>query len=169
MRPILLLTALLLLTTSVFAPGVAESKSAQKVSHSYERVWPTAVRFLRVDEGLKILEKDADSGYVLFELAEEGKVFTGSVEVIRRKDDEKRDAVELIIRIRDRPSYMEHAILDRMLQKIQDELGSPEETPEEETPEEETPEEETPEEERPKETPPVKDTPDQPQSPPGGP
>jgi hypothetical protein len=92
-------------------------------------VWPTAVRFLRIDEGLKIVEKDADTGYVLFELAEEGKVFTGSVEVIRRQDDSERDAVELIVRIRDRPSYMEHAILNRMLLKIRDELGHPKAPP----------------------------------------
>lgn len=148
MRPTLLLTVLLLLTTSVFAPSVAESKSARKVSHSYDRVWPTAIRFLRVDEGLKIVEKDSDSGYVLFELADDGKVFTGSVEVIRREDSQKRDAVEVILRIQKRPSYMEHAILDRMLLKIRDELGSPKAPPKKAPP-------------PPKEEAPKKDAPDQ--------
>jgi hypothetical protein len=144
MRLTLLLTALLLLTTSVFAPSVAESKSARKVSHSYDRVWPTAVRFLRVDEGLKITEKDADSGYVLFELADDGKVFTGSVEVVRRVDNERRESVELILQIHKRPSYMEHAILDRLLDKIRDELGSPKAPPKKAPPKEEAPKKDAP-------------------------
>jgi hypothetical protein len=116
---------LLLVLTGILAASDAQAKSTRKVSHAYDRVWPTAVRFLRIDEGLKIVEKDADTGYVLFELADEGKRFTGSVEVIRRQDESERDAVELVVRIKDRPSYMEHAILDRMLLKIREELGRP--------------------------------------------
>lgn len=132
--PSLLLALLLLLMMNTIDLGAAQAKSARKVSHAYDRVWPTAVRFLRIDEGLKIIEKDVDTGYVLFELAEEGKRFSGSVEVIRRKDDSDRDAVELIVRIQKRPSYMEHAILDRMLLKIRDELGRPKKAPPKKTP-----------------------------------
>ena len=105
--------------------STADAKTSRKVSHSYEKVWPAAVRFLRIDEGLKILEKDMDNGYLLFEIAEEGKIFAGSVEVIRRKDSSDRDAVELILTIKDRPSYMEHGILDRLLRKLREELGLP--------------------------------------------
>ena len=146
MRPTLPLTLLLLLTASLLAPGTAESKTTRKVSHSYDRVWPTAVRFLRIDEGLKIVEKDPDTGYVLFELAEEGKTFSGSVEVIRRRDSQERDAVELILRIQKRPSYMEHAILDRLLVKIREELGSPKDPPKKAPPpkKEEAPADEAP-------------------------
>lgn len=139
MRPTLPLALLLLLTASLLAPGTAESKTTRKVSHSYDRVWPTAVRFLRIDEGLKIIEKDPDTGYVLFELADEGKKFPGSVEVIRRQDSQERDAVELIVRIQKRPSYMEHAILDRLLLKIREELGSPKDPPKKPAPPKEEP------------------------------
>ncbi len=139
-------TLLLLLSLSILGAGSAEAKSTRKVSHAYERVWPTAVRFLRIDEGLKIVEKDADSGYVLFELRDEGKVFSGSVEVVRREDDAQRDAVELIVRIQKRPSYMEHALLNRLLRKIRDELGNPKAPPRKKTPpkEEEAPADEDP-------------------------
>ena len=134
MRLILPLTVLLLLTASLFSAGRADAKTSRKVSHSYERVWPTTVRFLRIDEGLKIVEKDSETGYVLFELEDEGKIFSGSVEVVRRRDSSKRDAVELILNIHKRPSYMEHAILDRMLLKIQDELGRPKSPPRKKAP-----------------------------------
>lgn len=122
-----------LLLLGIFAnPELADAKTSRKVSHSYEKVWPTAVRFLRIDEGLEIVEKDVETGYVLFDLAEEGKRFSGSVELIRRKDNRKRDAVELILNIEDRPSYMEHALLDRLLLKIRKELGLPKAPPKEE-------------------------------------
>ncbi len=114
---------------SVSAP--ASAKTSRKVSHAYENVWPTAVRFLRIDEGFDVLEKDMENGYLLFEMADEGKKFRGAVEVIRRKDSSNRDAVELILTIKERPSYMEHGILDRMLIKIRKELGMPKDAPEE--------------------------------------
>ena len=128
------LRAFALLAIPVFVVSVlwcapAQAKSSRKLSYSYEQIWPTAVRFLRIDEGLKILEKDVDTGYVLFELSDEGKRFRGSLELVRRKDDSKRDAVEVIVQISDRPSYMEVAILERMLKKVRVELGMPKEAP----------------------------------------
>ena len=107
----------------------AQAKSSKKVLHSYEHVWPAAVRFLRVDEGLKISEKDAETGYILFELAAEGKVFPGAMELIRRKDSSRRDTVEVQLDIRNRPSYIEKAILDRLQRKIRRELGFPKPPP----------------------------------------
>ncbi len=127
--------------------STADAKTSRKISHSYEKVWPAAVRFLRIDEGLKLIEKDMDNGYLLFEIAEEGKVFAGSVEVIRRKDSSDRDAVELVLMIKDRPSYMEHGILDRLLRKLRKELGLPKPPPEKKT------ENEKEQEEAPAETP----------------
>tara|TARA_R110002096_G_scaffold434832_5_gene658260 strand:- start:63963 stop:64481 length:519 start_codon:yes stop_codon:yes gene_type:complete len=147
-RNALLVGLLLGLGLTMAMASRADAKTSRKVSHSYEKVWPAAVRFLRIDEGHKVLEKDIDNGYLLFEIAEERKIFQGSVEVIRRKDARGRDSVELILTIKDRPSYMEHGILDRMLAKIQKELGMPKdpEEPEETEPvEEKKKEEEKPE------------------------
>ena len=128
MRPNLLSLprlVVLLATLITASAGVAEAKTSRKVSHAYESVWPATVRFLRIDEGLKISEKDSDTGYILFELQDDGKVYSGSVEVIRRKDYSNRDAVELVLQIKDRPSYMELPILDRLMAKLRKELGHP--------------------------------------------
>lgn len=109
--------------------GEASAKTSRRVSHSYEKIWPTAIRFLRIDEGLAIVEKDVESGYVLFELNDDGRSFSGALEVVRRKDKAGRHAVEVFLSIQDRPSYMEHGILDRMLKKIVTELGQPKRPP----------------------------------------
>ncbi len=119
----------LILALLALASAPASAKSNRKVSYSYEQIWPTAVRFLRVDEGLKILEKDADAGYVLFELSDEGKRFQGSMELVRGQDESTGETVDIIVQISDRPSYMEVSILDRMLKKIRSELGEPKEAP----------------------------------------
>ena len=60
----------------------AFARSEKTLAYPRESAWATAVRFLRVDEQLKVLEKDADAGYVLFELREDKKTFRGSLELI---------------------------------------------------------------------------------------
>lgn len=146
LRNTVFLTVVVGLGLAFASASNAHAKTSRKVSHSYEKVWPAAVRFLRIDEGHKVLEKDMANGYLLFEIAEERKLFQGSVEVIRRKDARGRDAVELILTIKDRPSYMEHGILDRMLVKIRKELGLPEDPPDEPEESEETEEDKKKEE-----------------------
>ena len=105
------------------APAVAGAKSEKTVHWTADRVFPTAVRFLRVDERVKIVEKDADAGYVLFDLADDGKSYRGALEIVAVSDDPVD--VKLILTIADRPEYMEQAMLDKLEQKLRDELGTP--------------------------------------------
>src|SRR5262249_48214544 len=76
------------------------------------------------DLELKILEKDADAGYVLFELREDGHTFRGSLEVIDViKDGHKQ--VRFVMQIEDRPSWLEVEMLARLERKLRAELGPP--------------------------------------------
>ena len=106
-----------LVTTSALA------KSDKTVAYPVAKVFPTAVRFLRVDEHLKITEKDPDAGYVMFELAQDGKTFPGALELIETESS-GRPAVKLVLRIEDRPSYVETAMLERLERKLRADLGS---------------------------------------------
>ena len=81
------------------------------------------MRFLRVDERLKIVEKDGEAGYVLFELAQDGKTFPGALELVPVEKG-GRPGVRLVLRIEDRPSYVELAMLERLERKLRAELGS---------------------------------------------
>jgi hypothetical protein len=107
------------------SPATASNQTSETVGHPFERVWPAAVRFIRVDAGHPIEEKDADTGYILFTYAHEGREFRGALEVIRIRDDRGRDAVRLVLRIDKRPSYLERALLNRLMRKLRDELGRP--------------------------------------------
>lgn len=105
------------------APALAVARSERTVGYQADKVWPTAVRFLRVDEGAKITDKDADAGYVMFELVDEGKTYTGALELVIA-DDESGPRVTIVIRIEDRPAYLETAMLARLEKKIRADLGS---------------------------------------------
>jgi len=106
----------------------ASARSEKTVDWPAADVYPAAVRFLRIDAGVKIVEKDAEAGYVLFDLTEDRQTFRGSLELVRIKDG-GRDAVKLIMKIEDRPSYEEVALLDRLEYKLRRELGMPDDPP----------------------------------------
>ena len=102
----------------------AAARAEKTLAYQRAEVWPAAVRFLAVDERVKITDKDADAGYVLFELRDEGKPFRGSLEVMTVVRD-GRTLVRFVLRIEDRPSWLEIAMLARLETKLRVELGSP--------------------------------------------
>ena len=114
-----LLLALLLATG-----GVAEARSEKTLAYPRADAWAAAVRFIRVDAKLKITEKDADAGYVIFELREEKKTFRGSLELVEAMKD-GRHVVRFVLTIEDRPEYVEIELLNKLELKLKAELGSP--------------------------------------------
>jgi hypothetical protein len=105
-------------------PAPAWARSEKTLAYPRDQVWPTAVRFLAVDEHVKITEKDADAGYVTFELRDEGRPYRGSLEVVTVSRD-GHSVVRFVLQIADRPSWMELAMLARLEDKLRAELGSP--------------------------------------------
>jgi hypothetical protein len=106
------------------APVVAEARSEKVLAYPRDQAWPAAVRFLRVDAKLKVIERDAEAGYVLFELHEDKKTFRGSLEVIEVVKD-GRHQVRLVLQIEDRPAWLEIEYMNKLEQKLRAELGSP--------------------------------------------
>lgn len=108
----------LVLATSAWA------RSEKTLAYTRDAAWPAAVRFIRVDERLTITEKDAESGYVLFEMKDEGKTYRGSLEVITVVKDGRHN-VRFVLQIEDRPTWVEIAMLTRLERKLRAELGAP--------------------------------------------
>ena len=121
-RPLLSIVVLVGLVTAAWA------RSEKTLAYPRDAVWPTTVRFLVVDEDAKVIEKDAEAGYVLFEIVDEGKRYRGSLEVLTIMVD-GRSSVRFVISIPDRPSWMEIAMLQRLERKLRAELGSPNTSP----------------------------------------
>ena len=112
------------LAAAVLVTPVAWARSERTVVHAPARVFPTAVRFLRVDAGLRIVEKDADAGYVMFELVEGDKVYPGALELVAAASA-GRPASKLVLTIEGQPSYIEAVMLDKLERKVRTELGEP--------------------------------------------
>jgi len=121
--PRLVSTVVLALLLASLAPRPAVAQSDVTVAYPVAKVFPTAVRFLRLDEHLTIVEKGVDAGYVMFELDQDGKTFPGALELVVTESS-GRPAVRLMLRIEDRPSYVERAMLERLERKLRAELGS---------------------------------------------
>ncbi len=146
--------ALLLATSS------AHARSEKTVAYPREPAWAAAVRFIRINAGFKVLEKDADAGYVIFELKEENKTFRGSLELVETTKD-NRKLLRFVMTIEDRPAWVEEELLTKLERKLRAELGTPAPAP---SPREKEKEKEPPKKDEkpapPKdEGPPIRDTP----------
>lgn len=119
----LTLAAAIVLATMTQGQREAQAR-AQRISYyDYAQVWRAAVRFLRIDEGHKIVERDPKAGYVIFELVRDGKKFTGFLELIQLQDRDRRLSVRMVMNIKNRPQYLEDGLLYRLELKLRKELG----------------------------------------------
>ena len=122
--PLASVVALAFLASLASLASRASARSEKTLAYPREQAWPAAVRFLAVDERLRVVEKDPDAGYVLFELRDEGKRFRGALEVVVIAV-EGRTLVRFVLTIEDRPSWLEAAMLGRLERKLRAELGAP--------------------------------------------
>jgi hypothetical protein len=81
-------------------------------------VFAAAIRFVRVDLDAKILDRDADAGFVVFEYIDDGKPYRSALEVVATDK-----GVSIILDIADRPDYLEQVLLDRLRRRLRDDLG----------------------------------------------
>jgi hypothetical protein len=104
-----------------FARG-ADAKVEVDSDYSKTQTYNGALRYLRVDLGYEILEKDVEAGYILFrfEPSRNQSPKNGSLEVI-----ETKDRVKVVISLPQLPSYHETSLRDGLLKKLRTELGEP--------------------------------------------
>jgi hypothetical protein len=106
-------------------PDQAQARSQAILSYPVAEVWSTAVRFVRVDRGYTVKEKDEESGYILFELVEGARKYKAALELIRATDDLGRDSTRAAFSIPDLPRHFEVMLLDKLSAKVREERGSP--------------------------------------------
>lgn len=104
--------------------GAAEARTERKLTYRATQIWSSAVRFLRVDMRYKIVEKDKETGYLLFEYMDGGRSYQASFELVPTVAD-GRKFVRARVRIEGMPSYVEAVLIDRFLRKLKNEFGAP--------------------------------------------
>jgi hypothetical protein len=119
--------ALLALALGAPAVGLLAADASAGVAYdspyTAEQTFGSALRLIRVDLGLKITEKDAEHGYILFEYTspESGKkISQGSIEVVGGKR-----GVHVSVQLPAMPRYHEQVIVDALMKKLIAEHGEP--------------------------------------------
>src|ERR1700744_2949569 len=76
--------ALLVSFTIILANAPAHARAQTELQYPLGDAFSTALRFVRVDRGCKVVDKDADAAFVSFECSDDGgKVKRGSLELIK--------------------------------------------------------------------------------------
>ncbi|HEY1559026.1 MAG TPA: hypothetical protein VGF94_29595 [Kofleriaceae bacterium] len=128
---------------------VADARSEKTLAYTRDQAWPTAIRFIRLDARFKVIEKDADAGYILFEMTEDKKTYRGALEVIEVVQDDQHQ-VRFVLTIDDRPSWFEIELLGKLEDKLRADLGSPAPPPTKKPPADAPKQDEPPKKDQPK-------------------
>jgi hypothetical protein len=112
-----------------FAGADAVGRSSYDSPYGYDRTWNATLRLVRVDLGLKVVEKDDANGFLLFEYrpgTSSRKTSSGSFEVIRGSGRSGRpDDVRVIVELPSMPRSHEQVLLDELATKMRSEYGEP--------------------------------------------
>ena len=111
-------------TIALFLPATGQAKKTEDFRHSYDQVWGAAVRLIRVDQGYPIKDRDETVGYFLFDYRDDGRLYPGSVELVRIQD-QGGGPIRVVVQIPAMPSYIERMLLDKLKRKLLDEYGEP--------------------------------------------
>lgn len=113
---------LLVLAAVLSSTGAAARVEADS-DYSKAQTYNAALRYVRVDLGYEIVEKDPDVGYFLFRYEPPGRKnnpTSGSIEVV-----ESKERVKIVIQLPQMPSYHETTLRDGLLKKLRAEYGEP--------------------------------------------
>jgi hypothetical protein len=99
----------------------AHARAQTELPYALSEAFSTALRFVRVDRGCKIVDKDADAAFVSFECpGDDGKVKRGSLELIK-----VATGVRTQVTLGDDTHGMELRWLELYERKLRDERGTP--------------------------------------------
>lgn len=111
------------LAAALASAAPAWARSEAEVGYSRQQAFSAALRYLRVDLGYEVTEKDADAAYLLFSFAApelSGRTAHGSIEVVQRQR-----TVRLFVSLPELPSYQEELLKRGLLDKLRAEYGEP--------------------------------------------
>jgi hypothetical protein len=101
----------------------ATARVGGESEYSKAQTYSGALRYLRLDMGYEVVEKDPEAAYLIFRYELPGQkkaTATGTVEVV-----EADGHVKLFVQIPTMPEYHERVLRDGLVRKLHDEYGTP--------------------------------------------
>jgi len=119
-----LFALLALVLGAVLFAAVAAARVEGDSEYTKTQTYSGALRYLRVDLGYEVVEKDPDSAYLVFRYQAVGQAkdesTLGTIEVV-----ETGERVRVFVRIPRMPEYHERVLRDGLFRKLRDEYGTP--------------------------------------------
>lgn len=108
-----------------FAPG-ASANASSELGYTRAQVYNGALRYLRIDLGYEITERDAEAAYLLFKYQahDQREPSFGALEIV-----ETDRGVRVLVKLPKMPSYHETVLRDGLVRKLRDDYGSAEPKP----------------------------------------
>jgi hypothetical protein len=119
---LLVLVGMLALGTLLLGVPAGARVEAES-GYSKAQTYSGALRYLRVDLGYEVLEKDPEAAYLVFRYQPPGQAkggSTGTLEVVDRGDN-----VRVFVRLPSMPEYHEVVLRDGLMKKLREEYGIP--------------------------------------------
>ena len=118
-----LFALLALVLGAVLSAAVAAARVDGDSDYTKAQTYSGALRYLRVDLGYEVVEKDPDAAYLVFRYQPVGQSkdeTLGTIEVV-----ESGERVRVFVRIPRMPEYHERVLRDGLFRKLRDEYGAP--------------------------------------------
>ena len=122
MVPRRLLPGLALVLCSL-GPASAHGRVSAESRYTKAQNYSAALRFLRVDKGFDVVERDEEAAYLIFRYPtpdRKEQSATGTIEVI-----EIDEGVTIIVNLPQMPQYHERVLSDQLQRKLREEYGPP--------------------------------------------
>ena len=112
----------LLVPLALLCAGGADARVEAESHYTKAQTYSGALRYLRVDKGFEVLEKDPDAAYLIFRYEAPNppkSSSTGTIEII-----EAEERVRVLVQLPKMPEYHERILKDGLLRKLREEYGS---------------------------------------------
>ncbi|HEY4105199.1 MAG TPA: hypothetical protein VGM44_14975 [Polyangiaceae bacterium] len=131
-----------LAVTALLSARAATARVGGESEYTKAQTYSGALRYLRIDLGYEVIERDPDAAYLIFRYqlpGEKKATATGTVEVV-----EAEGHVRLFVQIPTMPEYHERVLRDGLVRKLRDEYGEPVRKPPATPPRDKKPDEKKP-------------------------
>ena len=113
----------LVLSCVLLEPALVSARVSAESLYTKAQNYSAALRFLRVDKGFEVIERDEDAAYLIFRYPtpdRKEQTVTGTIEVV-----EVEQRVTLIVKLPQMPQYHERLLSDQLIKKLREEYGPP--------------------------------------------
>lgn len=120
--PAVIIFRIFVISSLLALPVSAHARASVELALPLDRAYSAAMRFVRVDRGCTVSDKDPDAAYVVFECPDGAKKLRGTVELFRSGADSKN--VRIQVALPDEPHYAELRFVELLERKLKDDYGA---------------------------------------------